>query len=215
MKKVLIFICSIFIFGCSSYSQNKKIIFDCTIKDTVTQEEKSINVEKYQKEFNQKGGGIQLTENDTLEVRISFDPSEITKRIFNKKINVIKALNYGYDSKKIISSLFYYTKGNFSIGKEYHYDLSGNITKVINNDDPENYTLCYKEAEAIVLKKVGNKYEIKALGRESTIINGEKVYYWEVITSKIGSFKNSDKREFWIHGKTGKIIKILKLYHFD
>lgn len=211
MKKLLIIICSIFVFGYSSYSQNKTKVYDCVIKDNITSEEKIINVEKYLKEFNQRGGGIEVIKNDTLEIRISFSPNEITKRVFNKKTNVIKGLEYDYDSKKIISYYYYYSKGNFNIGKEYHYDSLGNMTKTINNDVPENYSICYKEAEAIVLKKMGKKYEIFALGRENKLINNEKVYYWEVITSKIGSFKYADKREFWIHGKTGKIIKILKM----
>ena len=54
MKKFILIISSIFVFGCSSYSQSKKIVYDCSIKDTINQEEKFINVEKFQKEFNQK-----------------------------------------------------------------------------------------------------------------------------------------------------------------
>jgi hypothetical protein len=210
MKKFLIIISSIFVFGSSSFSQNKKTVYDCFIKDTINQEEKFINIDK-NKEGLYKNGGFTLFENDSLLVDVSLNSASLTKRTENKKKHIIKSIHYDEISKKIISYNFYYTKGNFNIGKEYYYDSSGKITKTINNDDPENYTLCYKEAEAIVLKKMGKKYEIFVLKRENKIINNEKVYYWEVITSKIGSFKNADKREFWIHGKTGKIIKILKL----
>jgi hypothetical protein len=210
MKNFLIIFSLIFVFGCSSYSQSKKIIYDCSIEDTINQEEKFINVEKYKNDL-YKNGGFTLFENDTLLIDVSLNNNSLTKRTENKKTHIIKAIQYDEISKKIISYEFYYTKGNFNIGKEYYYDSLGKITKTINNDDPENYTLCYKEAEAIVLKKMGKKYEIYVLVRENKIINNEKIYYWEVITSKIGSFKYADKREFWIHGKTGKIIKILKL----
>ena len=217
MKKFLIIVCSIFIFSCASQSQNNNTIYDCAIKDTITQEDKLINIDKYVNQLEEKRNAL-ILENDSVKAQIflSKTQNKISKHTENKITNVNKEINYDYLSKKITSHYFYYYKNSvLLIGKEYHYDTSGNITKVINNDDPENYTLCYKEAEAIVLKKMGKKYEIKALGRESTMINNEKVYYWEVITSKIGSFKNSDKRELWIHGKTGKILKILKLYHFD
>jgi hypothetical protein len=209
MKNFLIIFSLIFVFGCSSYSQNKKTVYDCTIKDTITQEEKLINTDNYKKELSERGG-YKTIDNEAIESEVSLN-NGLFKTILNKKTNVMKFIDYDLTSKKILSYSFYYKKGGFNIGKEYHYDSSGKITKTINNDDPENYTLCYKEAEAIVLKKMGKKYEIFALKRENKIIDNEKIYYWEVITSKIGSFKYADKREFWIHGKTGKIIKILKL----
>ncbi len=211
MKKLLIIICSFFVFGCSSYSQSNNSAYDCKINDTIIQEEKSINIDKYKNDL-YKNGGFNLYENYTILVDVSLNSSSLTKRTENKKTHIIKAIQYDEITKLIITSYYYYFKSSaLLLGKKYNYDSSGNITKTINNDDPQNYSICYKEAEAIVLKKMGKKYEIFALGRENKLINNEKVYYWEVITSKIGSFKYADKREFWIHGKTGKIIKILKM----
>jgi hypothetical protein len=214
MKKLLIIFSSICVFGCSSYSQNKKIVYNCTVIDTISQDEKFINIDNYKKELEEKRSAL-ILENDSIKIQIflSKTQNKISKHTENKNTNVVKEINYDYSSKKITSFYFYYYKNSvLLIGNEYHYDSLGNVIEVINNDDPENYALCYKEAEAIALKKMGKKYEIQALGRENKMINMEKVYYWEVITSKIGSFKYADKRKFWIHGKTGRIIKISKMY---
>ena len=211
MQQVLVIIVTLCIFGCSSHSQNKKIIYDCTIKDTISQEDKFLNVDKYKDEL-YKNGGITLFENDTILIDVSLNSNSMTKRIKNKKTNIVKAIEYNDITKKITSYLFYYMKDGYpDLGKEYHYDQSGNITKVIDHDDRGHYPLCYKEAEAIVMKKVGKKFEITSISRESKIINNKTMYYWEVVASKIGSYRFSDKKQFWIDAKTGKIIKVAKM----
>jgi hypothetical protein len=212
MKKFLIIFSLIFAFGCSSYSQNKKTIYDCKIKDTIFEVEKYLGEDKYSDELN-KEGSIEYLLNDSIEISISIYKNDgiITKRILNKKTNIVKVIDYDNTTKRAISKRYYYEKGKFAIGKEFSYDTLGKIIKTINNDDPQNYTLCYKEAEAIVMKKVGKKYEIENINRREETINNQKVYLWSVIATIIGSRKYSDSKNFWIDGKTGKIIKILKL----
>lgn len=212
MKKFLIIISSIFVFGCSSYSQNKKTVHNCRIKDSISDVEKYFEVDKYTDELN-KERSVKYLLKDSIEISISIYKNDglITKRLLNKNTNIVKKIEYGYDSKKIISCNFYYKKGGFKIGKEYFYDSSGKITKTINNDDPQNYSICYKEAEAIVMKKVGKKYEIENINRREEIINNKKVYFWSVIATIIGSRKYSDSKNFWLDSKTGKIIKVLKM----
>ena len=203
MKKFLIIFSLIYTFGSTLYSQNK--VEECKIQQNLGLESISIDTAKYKL----SPRSLILKDDNNQYIEILKD-NKIRYKEENKKNGLVKYKMY-YLSGKILSYEIFYNKGNLGIGKKYLFDESGSISKVIDNDDPQNYTLCYKEAEAIVLKKMGKKYEIFVLKRENKIINNEKVYYWEVITSKIGSFKNADKREFWIHGKTGKIIKILKL----
>lgn len=210
MKNILLIILTIF--SSLIYSQKNKNLHNCFIKDTISLKESYLGINKYTDELN-KEGSVVFTENDTIENSISIYENEglITNRIHNKKTNIVKTINYDLLSKKIISYSFYYKKGSFNLGKKYIYDQNGKVIKIIDNDEPEHYSLCYKDAEAIVLKKMGKKYEIENITRTTEIINNKKEYLWEIITTIKGSNKYSDKKRFYLDGKTGKILKVTKL----
>ena len=97
-------------------------------------------------------------------------------------------------SKKIDYTFF--SLGPY-IGKEYHFDENGNVTKVIDND--EGFAICWQQALFIAKKNTGKKAKEWKISKDFDDDKNKK--YWEVYY-----FEDRD-RFLVIDAQTGEIVK--------
>ncbi len=180
----------------------------CKFDDIVLNNEKTISTTNKEDSILLHQGSFDKIDNEINQVRLFRHPNygTITKTILNKETNIIKSLVY--ENKNLIGSFFRYKVGDLDIGKEIEYDANGSMIKMIDHSDKKNYPICFKEAMAIVEKKIPKKDTIFGIEREKKIIEKkETLYYWQVYVDEIN---NKPSRTIWIYkvdGATGKIFE--------
>jgi len=128
------------------------------------------------------------------------------KSSFNKNINylaididtldVILTKYIDFNNGKIKLTNFTISKSR-NIGKEYHFDENGNVTKVIDND--EGFAICWQQALFIAKKNTGKKAKEWKISKDFDDDKNKK--YWEVYY-----FEDRD-RFLVIDAQTGEIVK--------
>jgi peptidase propeptide and YPEB domain len=128
------------------------------------------------------------------------------KSSFNKNVNyltididtlgVILTKYIDFNNGKIKLTNFTISKSG-NIGKEYHFDENGNVTKVIDND--EGFAICWQQALFIAKKNTGKKAKEWKISKDFDDDKNKK--YWEVYY-----FEDRD-RFLVIDAQTGKIVK--------
>lgn len=104
-----------------------------------------------------------------------------------------QSISYDFFTKNI-AYCYYNLGGNKSIGKEYHFDEAGNITKVIDND--KGFPICWQQALFIAKKNVGKASDWRINKENYKGKNCWEVYY----------HKRRD-RFLLIDAQSGKILK--------
>ena len=128
------------------------------------------------------------------------------KSSFNKNVNyltididtlgVILTKYIDFNNGKIKLTNFTISKSG-NIGKEYHFDKNGNVTKVIDND--EGFAICWQQALFIAKKNTGKKAKEWKISKDFDDDKNKK--YWEV-------YYFEDRTRFLvIDAQTGEIVK--------
>ena len=104
-----------------------------------------------------------------------------------------QSISYDFFTKNI-AYCYYNLGGNKCIGKEYHFDEAGNITKVIDND--KGFPICWQQALFIAKKNVGKASDWR-INKE----NYKGKNCWEVYYHK------RRERFLLIDAQSGKIVK--------
>lgn len=203
MKTFITILLMILLFACSSNKQLQFNTSDCNFNDKISENEKIINIELYKNQL-EKDGYFKIFENDSISDGIDL---EFDRRIYNKKTNIEKRINYNQQTLKAKNSICYYTKGNFFIGNKYFYNEQGQIIKTIDHNQYRKYPICYKEIIRSTIKKAGIKFYFQGLDRDSIIENNQKTYYWKVyFEDSISKPPTLIHKFFKINAKTGKTI---------
>ena len=127
------------------------------------------------------------------------------KSSFNKNINylaididtldVILTKYIDFNNGKIKLTNFTISKSR-SIGKEYHFDENGNVTKVIDND--EGFAICWQQALFIAKKYAGKDAFEWMIGKD---------FYKERNAWEIYYRKNKTPYFLVIDAQTGEIVR--------
>lgn len=118
-------------------------------------------------------------------------------------------INRVFYSNDSLERKFYSTTFGFKIGKEYHYDTTGTLTKIIDHD--EGYGFTAEDILNYCIKRGIDLNQRRYSGR-NTVINkrGNDKKYWEVRYSLpyyCSSPKQYYRAERKIDGQTGTLIK--------
>ena len=130
--------------------------------------------------------------NNYIKMRIGKSKNEITKYISIDTFGIVLRRFVMYSTSKKINYTFY-SIGK-PLGKEYHFDEAGNITKVIDND--KGFPICWQQALFIAKKNVG-----KASDWHINKENYKGKNCWEIYYHK------RRDRFLLIDAQSGKILK--------
>ena len=130
--------------------------------------------------------------NNYIKMRIGKSKNEITKYISIDTFGIVLRRFVMYSTSKKINYTFY-SIGK-PLGKEYHFDEAGNITKVIDND--KGFPICWQQALFIAKKNVG-----KASDWHINKENYKGKNCWEIYYHK------RRDRFLLIDAQSGKIVK--------
>ncbi len=125
----------------------------------------------------------------------------------NKQTNIGKWGRY-YSNGKLKSIVFKHEYGYARLNKETHYDINGTITKVIDHRQADKYPICYKEAIAIVKRRMAKRDTIFSLGRDKWVTKTkDTLRTWEVFVREIDKKKEEEKSWVYrVNAVTGEII---------
>ncbi len=203
-----ILLCSVVIYSCNSQKRFVKNDNLCGFDDDILLKEKTLSLSKKQDSLLLHKKLIEVINNKSTESTLFKHPTygTITNKLTNKQTNIEKSLVY--EKGKLIGSFFSYVKGGENIGKETHYDTDGTITKVIDHRQADKYPICYKEAMAIVKRRMANRDTIFSLGKGKWVTKTkDTVRTWEVFVREIDKKKEEEKSWVYrVNAVTGEII---------
>ena len=135
--------------------------------------------------------------NDHTKINVYKYKNEYFKSVQIDTLNLSNTLNkfiiYSSHKKITYSS---YSLGNDGIGKEYHFDENGNVTKVIDND--EGFAICWQQALFIAKKYAGKDAFEWMIGKD---------FYKERNAWEIYYRKNKTPYFLVIDAQTGEIVR--------
>ncbi|WP_234859209.1 hypothetical protein [Aquimarina aquimarini] len=215
IQLIIITIYFILIAACNSTQQFVINDTDCNLHIDLTENEKKINIKQYDSILSQKGNIVKS--NNKYETSITKYP-EGYKFLYgykqtNKQTNIGKWIDY-YPNGSIYKIQFVYEKGFQYLDKETHYDLQGNITKVIDHRQADKYPICYKEALKITEGLKRKRDSIFAITRDSLVTDVKKTYVWKVFIDEPQDPEVTQHAKSWcyvINAQTGKLIKKIKV----
>ncbi len=203
----------LFILGCSTRKQFIKNDTFCEFDQTILENEKFFLINELhstKRDSLNKYGYLDMENNEKYLVKI-FDyrkqDSLITKIVLNKKTNIIKTLIYHKNDGYLFVSDFTYEIGDIPIGKANFYNRFGEITKVEDDEIPDKYPICFKEAIHLVERKIGKKDSVFGIDRAKALRKNDTLYYWNIYVDEVN---NKPSRTIWIYdvdAATGRIIK--------
>ncbi|WP_259343376.1 hypothetical protein [Capnocytophaga canis] len=189
--KTILLLFSLLFFSCKT-AYNKTNQEYCQFNDSITNEEKILDLNKYPK-----------TDRDTIidgkKIWVIDDLNGFCKFNYTIYSDIKITKDIVYDTLKRISNV-YSRIGDQKIGREFFYDKEGDITKIVNHDkDGEICGLLLYQKMYRKLKNKINKEEGR-LSASRTIRDGENVW-------RYGYYNRRYKGKIvYVNPKTGRII---------
>ncbi len=208
----------LFVLGCTTRKQFIKNDIFCEFDQTILENEKFFLINELhstKRDSLNKYGYLDMENSEKYLVRI-FDyrkqDSLITKIVLNKKTNIIKTLIYHKNDGYLFVSDFTYEIGDIPIGKANFYNRFGEITKVEDDEIPDKYPICFKEAIRLVERKIGKKSFIFNIKREKNKTSlHDTLYHWDVFVREPIKNKKPKTWLYRINAENGILIDKLKV----